>query len=221
MELILDTADVAAIKELNDLLTVTGVTTNPSIITKSKKPFDQVVKEIIDILSEDQKLFIQVLATTCDEIVEEAKYICSLRKKNMYVKIPVTHEGLKAIKKCKKLGLGVLATAIYTADQAFLAALSRADYLAPYVNRMDNFGDGVENVKELIQMLEKNHMDTKVVAASFKNTKQVHQLLVAGIQAVTIPVDVAFHMIDHPGTDSAVKTFTDDWKKAYGITALR
>lgn len=221
MELILDTADVAAIKELNDLLTVTGVTTNPSIITKSKKPFDQVVKEIIDILSEDQKLFIQVLATTCDEIVEEAKYICSLRKKNMYVKIPVTHEGLKAIKKCKKLGLGVLATAIYTADQAFLAALSGADYLAPYVNRMDNFGDGVENVKELIQMLEKNHMDTKVVAASFKNTKQVHQLLVAGIQAVTIPADVAFNMIDHPGTDSAVKTFTDDWEKAYGITALR
>ena len=147
MELILDTADVAAIKELNDLLTVTGVTTNPSIITKSKKPFDQVVKEIIDILSEDQKLFIQVLATTCDEIVEEAKYICSLRKKNMYVKIPVTHEGLKAIKKCKKLGLGVLATAIYTADQAFLAALSGADYLAPYVNRMDNFCDVVENVK--------------------------------------------------------------------------
>lgn len=221
MELILDTADVAAIKNLNELLTLTGVTTNPTIITKSGKTFETVVNEIIEILNKDQKLFIQVLATTCDEIVEEAKYICSLRKKNMFVKIPVTHEGLKAIKKCKALGLGVLATAIYSADQAFLAALSGADYLAPYVNRMDNFGDGLENVKDLIQMINVNHLDSKVIAASFKNTKQVHQLLVAGIQAVTIPVDVAYNLIDHPGTESAVETFTNDWVKAYGRKTLR
>lgn len=221
MELILDTADVSAIKELNELLTITGVTTNPTIITKSGKAFETVVDEIINVLNKDQKFFIQAIATTCDEIVEEAKYICSLRKKNMYVKIPVTHEGLKAIKKCKALGLGVLATAIYTADQAFLAALSGADYLAPYVNRMDNFGDGVENVKDLIQMINANHMESKVIAASFKNTKQVHQLLVAGIPSVTIPVDVAYHLINHPGTEDAVQTFTKDWEMAYGRKTLR
>lgn len=220
MELFLDTADVAAIKELNELLKVDGVTTNPSIITKSGKPFDVVMQEIIEALGEDQKLFVQVLATDVDGIIEDAKFICGLRKRNTYVKIPVTHAGLKAIKACKELGLPVLATAIYSADQAFMAALSGADYLAPYVNRMDNFGDGIENVKDLLQMIEKNQMNTKVVAASFKNTKQVHQLLVAGIQAVTIPVDVAYNLIDHPGTESAVETFTKDWQNAYDKTSL-
>lgn len=221
MELVLDTADVKAIKELNELLTVTGVTTNPTIITKSGRAFDEVIKDMIEVLNEDQLIFIQAVSTTCDAIVEEAKYIASLRKKNMYVKIPVTHEGLKAIKICKGLGIGVLATAIYTAEQGFLAALNGADYLAPYVNRMDNFGDGVGNTLDLIEMLRVNHMTTKVIAASFKNTRQVHELIKGGIQAVTIPVDVAFNMINHPATDSAVETFTQDWKNAYGITTLR
>ncbi|NBK98054.1 MAG: fructose-6-phosphate aldolase [Erysipelotrichia bacterium] len=221
MELILDTADVKAIKELNELLTIEGVTTNPTIITKSNKTFDVVVKEIIDVLNEDQKLFIQAVSTTCDEIVEEAKYIHSLREKNMYVKIPVTHEGLKAIKKCKALGLNVLATAIYSADQAFLAALNGADYLAPYVNRMDNYGDGVGNVKDLIQMIKVHNMNTKIIAASFKNTRQVHELISAGIQSVTVPADIAYAMINHPGTQIAVDEFSHNWQQAYGKTTLR
>lgn len=221
MELILDTADTTAISELNELLTVNGVTTNPTIITKSGRSFDEVAKEIINILNEDQKFFIQAVSTTCDEIVEEATYICNLRPKNMYVKIPVTHEGYKAIKKCKALGFGVLATAIYTSQQAFLAALSGADYLAPYVNRMDNYGDGVQDVIDLLSMLKNNDMKTKVIAASFKNTKQVHDLLKAGIPAVTLPIDVIKTMMDHPGTEIAVNEFSENWKKAYGLETLR
>jgi TalC/MipB family fructose-6-phosphate aldolase len=220
MEFILDTADVTEIKKLNELLTLTGVTTNPTIITKSKKSFEETVKEIMEVISEDQIFFVQAIATTCDEIVEEAKYICSLREKNTYVKIPVTHEGLKAIKKCKELGLGVLATAIYTADQAFMAALNGADYLAPYVNRMENYGNGIQEVKDLIEMLKVNGMNSKVVAASFKNKKQVHDLIVAGIQAVTVPVDVAYSMINHPGTEIAVGEFTENWNKAFGRKTL-
>ncbi|MBR4139972.1 MAG: fructose-6-phosphate aldolase [Lachnospiraceae bacterium] len=220
MEFILDTADVTEIKKLNELLTVAGVTTNPTIITKSKKSFQDTVKEIIEVLDENQTFFVQAISTTCDEIVEEAKYICSLREKNTYVKIPVTHEGLKAIKECKKLGLGVLATAIYTADQAFMAAMNGADYLAPYVNRMENYGDGIKEVKDLIEMLKVNGLSSKVVAASFKNKKQVHDLIVAGIQAVTVPVDVAYSMINHPGTEIAVGEFTDNWDKAFGRRTL-
>ena len=221
MELILDSSNIEQIKDLNEFLHVSGVTTNPTIITKSGRSFEDVVNDLIAVLDEEQMLFIQAVSTDVAGIVEEAKYIASLRKKNMYVKIPVTHEGLKAIKECKKLGIGVLATAIYTADQAFLAAMNGADYLAPYVNRMDNYGDGVENVKDLITMLKVNNMNAKVVAASFKNTRQVHELIKAGIQAVTIPCDVAYNMIDHPGTAIAVDEFSENWKKAYGKTTLR
>ena len=215
MELIIDSSNIEQIKELNDLLTITGVTTNPTILTKSGREAMDVVKDLCEVLSEDQLLFIQTVQTSFEGIMEEAKKITSIRNKNMYVKIPVTHEGLRAIKECKKLGIHTLATAIYTADQAFLAAMNGAEYLAPYTNRMCNYGDGVQDVKDLIEMLRVNHMPAKVIAASFKNTYQVHELIKAGIQAVTVPCDVLYQMIDHPGTKIAVGEFSVNWQRAY------
>lgn len=215
MELIIDSSNIEQIKELNDLLTITGVTTNPTILTKSGREAMDVVKDLCEVLSEDQLLFIQTVQTSFEGIMEEAKMISSIRNKNMYVKIPVTHEGLRAIKECKKLGIHTLATAIYTADQAFLAAMNGAEHLAPYTNRMCNYGDGVQDVKDLIEMLRVNHMPAKVIAASFKNTYQVHELIKAGIQAVTVPCDVLYQMIDHPGTKIAVGEFSVNWQRAY------
>lgn len=215
MELIIDSSNIEQIKELNDLLTITGVTTNPTILTKSGREAMDVVKDLCEVLSKDQLLFIQTVQTSFEGIMEEAKMISSIRNKNMYVKIPVTHEGLRAIKECKKLGIHTLATAIYTADQAFLAAMNGAEYLAPYTNRMCNYGDGVQDVKDLIEMLRVNHMPAKVIAASFKNTYQVHELIKAGIQAVTVPCDVLYQMIDHPGTKIAVGEFSVNWQRAY------
>lgn len=215
MELIIDSSNIEQIKELNDLLTITGVTTNPTILTKSGREAMDVVKDLCEVLSEDQLLFIQTVQTSFEGIMEGAKKISSIRNKNMYVKIPVTHEGLRAIKECKKLGIHTLATAIYTADQAFLAAMNGAEYLAPYTNRMCNYGDGVQDVKDLIEMLRVNHMPAKVIAASFKNTYQVHELIKAGIQAVTVPCDVLYQMIDHPGTKIAVGEFSVNWQRAY------
>lgn len=215
MELIIDSSNIEQIKELNDLLTITGVTTNPTILTKSGREAMDVVKGLCEVLSEDQLLFIQTVQTSFEGIMEEAKMISSIRNKNMYVKIPVTHEGLRAIKECKKLGIHTLATAIYTADQAFLAAMNGAEYLAPYTNRMCNYGDGVQDVKDLIEMLRVNHMPAKVIAASFKNTYQVHELIKAGIQAVTVPCDVLYQMIDHPGTKIAVGEFSVNWQRVY------
>ena len=215
MELIIDSSNIEQIKELNDLLTITGVTTNPTILTKSGREAMDVVNDLCEVLSEDQLLFIQTVQTSFEGIMEEAKMISSIRNKNMYVKIPVTHEGLRAIKECKKLGIHTLATAIYTADQAFLAAMNGAEYLAPYTNRMCNYGDGVQDVKDLIEMLRVNHMPAKVIAASFKNTYQVHELIKAGIQAVTVPCDVLYQMIDHPGTKIAVGEFSVNWQRAY------
>ena len=215
MELIIDSSNIEQIKDLNDLLTITGVTTNPTILTKSGREAMDVVKDLCEVLSEDQLLFIQTVQTSFEGIMEEAKMISSIRNKNMYVKIPVTHEGLRAIKECKKLGIHTLATAIYTADQAFLAAMNGAEYLAPYTNHMCNYGDGVQDVKDLIEMLRVNHMPAKVIAASFKNTYQVHELIKAGIQAVTVPCDVLYQMIDHPGTKIAVGEFSVNWQRAY------
>lgn len=220
MELILDTSNIEAIKDLNSMLTVTGVTTNPTIVTKSGKEIEDLVKEFDEVLSEDQLLFVQAVSTDYEGIMKEARIISKFRPKNSYVKIPVTHDGLRAIKQAKKEGIGVLATAIYTADQAFLAAMNGADYLAPYVNRMDNYGDGVANVKDLIEMLKVNNMDSKVVAASFKNTRQVHELIKAGIQAVTVPEDVVYAMINHPGTQIAVDEFSANWEKTYNRNTL-
>ena len=220
MELIIDSSNIEQIKELNDLLTITGVTTNPTILTKSGREAMDVVKDLCDVLSEDQLLFIQTVQTSFEGIMEEAKMISSIRNKNMYVKIPVTHEGLRAIKECKKLGIHTLATAIYTADQAFLAAMNGAEYLAPYTNRMCNYGDGVQDVKDLIEMLRVNHMPAKVIAASFKNTYQVHELIKAGIQAVTVPCDILYQMIDHPGTKIAVGEFSVNWQRAYNRNTL-
>ncbi len=220
MELIIDSSNIEQIKELNELLTITGVTTNPTILTKSGREAMDVVKDLCEVLSEDQLLFIQTVQTSFEGIMEEAKMISSIRNKNMYVKIPVTHEGLRAIKECKKLGIHTLATAIYIADQAFLAAMNGAEYLAPYTNRMCNYGDGVQDVKDLIEMLRVNHMPAKVIAASFKNTYQVHELIKAGIQAVTVPCDVLYQMIDHPGTKIAVGEFSVNWQRAYNRNTL-
>lgn len=220
MELIIDSADIKQIKELKELCTVAGVTTNPTILTKTGREATDVIQDLIALLDEDQKLFIQVVKTDFEGIMEEAKAIHALRKKNMYVKIPVTHEGLKAIKECKKLGIGVLATAIYSAEQGFIAAMNGAEYLAPYVNRMCNYGDGVQVTKDLLQMLKANNMPTKVVAASFKNTYQAHELIKTGIQALTVPCDVLFNMIDHPATTIAVGEFTMNWQKAYSRKTL-
>lgn len=221
MEFILDTADLEAVKQLDELLTIEGVTTNPSIITKSGKTPEQVIKEFVEYLRPEQKFFVQVVSTDYEQMLEEARYICSLRPKNTYVKIPVTYNGYKAIKQLKSEGLGVLATAIYSADEAFLAAMNGADYLAPYVNRMCNYGDGIGQVLDLLQMLETQGFEnTKVIAASFKNVEQVHTLIAAGIQSVTVPPEVVFTMIDHPGTKIAVDEFSVAWREAYGRDTL-
>ena len=220
MEFVLDTADMDAIRELDELLTIAGVTTNPTIIARTGRPAEDVIADLVAYLRPDQKLFIQAVSTSTEGILEEARRICALRPENTYVKIPVTHAGLKAIKAAKAEGLGVLATAIYSADEAFLAAVSGADYLAPYVNRMCNYGDGVGQVIDLIQMLATQGLDARVIAASFKNVEQVHELIAAGIQAVTVPPEIVRTMVDHPGTEIAVNEFTDVWQKAYGRTTL-
>lgn len=219
MELFLDTANAQAVAELSEILTVSGVTTNPTIITSSGKTPEQVAEEMLAILRPDQKFFMQVVAEDFEGIMADARAITSLAP-NMCVKIPVTPVGLRAIKAAKAEGMTVLATAIYSADEAFLAAMNGADYLAPYVNRMCNLGDGMQQVADLQEMLDVHRLSAKICAASFKNTLQVHELIRMGVGSVTIPPDVAWSMVNHPSTQLAVDEFTEAWESSYGRRAF-
>ena len=216
MELILDTANISDIEQLYSILPIDGVTTNPTIISKENKEFITLINDIDSIVGEDTPIHDQVIGTSFEEIVEEALFISKIRK-NIYVKIPVTVNGLKAIKELKKQGVKITATAIFTAHQGFLAAKAGADYVAPYVNRLDNISaDGVNTVKDLITIIDKYKLNSKVLAASFKNSQQVIELMKAGVHSVTVPPDIAKAMMNHPLTDWSVDKFIEDWESAFG-----
>lgn len=216
MELILDTANIEDIMDLNTHLCIDGVTTNPSIVSKERKDFDKLIKDIDEVVGGDTPIHAQVISTKFEDMVEEALYISSLRKK-MYVKIPVTKDGLRAIKELKKQGINITATAIFTAHQGFLAAKAGADYVAPYVNRLDNIsGDGVSVVTDLINILNIYNMNTKVLAASFKNCQQVIDLMKVGVHSVTVPTDICVAMMTHLLTDWSVDKFIEDWSNSFG-----
>lgn len=216
MELFLDTGNLEEIKYLSDILAIDGVTTNPSLVSKERKNIIQLLNQIIDIIGEDKIVHAQVISRDFEGIIEEARFL-NKSYKNIYVKIPVTMEGLKAIKELAKEGIKTTATAIFTAHQAALAAKAGASYVAPYVNRLDNItGDGVDVVKDIISIIDEYQFNTKVVAASFKNSQQVLNVLKHGVHSITIPTDVAKNMIAHPLTDYSVDKFICDWEKVYG-----
>ena len=162
---ILDTADIEAIKHCNEFYPLAGVTTNPSIISKENTEFWKLVKEIRSIIGEEK-----MLQTKADKIVEEAKLMKKELGGELFVKIPIGEEGLKATIELKKLGIGVTMTAIFTPAQALIAAKAGASFVAPYVNRLDNIiGDGTEVVAQIVELFDNYNLDCKVLAASFKN----------------------------------------------------
>ena len=214
---ILDTADLAAIKHCNEFYPLSGVTTNPSIIAKEKGDFWQILKEIRGVIGNDKMLHVQTVQTTAKKMVEEAKLIKEKIGGDIYIKIPIGEEGLKAVPMIKNLGIGVTMTAIFTPAQALMAAKAGADFVAPYVNRLDNIlGDGTNVVAEIVQQFEIYGLDCKVLAASFKNAEQVHRCALCGCHSVTVTADVLKSLITHPMTDAAVEGFERDWKGVYG-----
>lgn len=217
MEYILDTANLADIGHCNEFYPLTGVTTNPSIIAKENRNFWDIVKDIRDIIGPDKTFFAQTVQTTAEKIVEEAKLMNEKSGGDFCVKIPITEEGLKATMELKKLGIKVLMTAIFTPAQALIAAKAGADFVAPYVNRLDNIiGDGTEVVAQIVEEFAIHNLPCKVLAASFKNAEQVHRCAMAGCQCVTVSADILKSVISHPMTDSAIAGFDKDWKGVYG-----
>lgn len=214
---ILDTADIEAIKHCNEFYPLAGVTTNPSIISKENTDFWKLVKKIRSIIGEEKMLHVQTVQTKADKIVEEAKLLKKELGGELFVKIPIGEEGLKATMELKKLGIGVTMTAIFTPAQALIAAKAGASFVAPYVNRLDNIiGDGTEVVAQIVELFDNYNLDCKVLAASFKNAEQVHKCALYGCHSVTVSADIMKTLISHPMTDAAIVGFEKDWKRVYG-----
>ncbi|MCG6199970.1 fructose-6-phosphate aldolase [Psychromonas antarctica] len=215
IELYLDTADIEQVARFKQCLPLKGVTTNPTILAKSLTGLRDLLASLAEIMGPNARFFAQVVSTTVEGMVEEAKKINQLPY-DMVVKVPATEVGLAAIKQIKQEGIVVLATAIYSAQQGFLAALCGADYLAPYVNRIDTMGaDGVGVVADLQHLINQHRLPTKILAASFKNTQQALEVMKLGIGAITLPVEVAAQMFAHPAVQPAVDQFSKDWHGAF------
>ncbi len=220
MELYLDTADISAVKRLARILPLQGVTTNPSIIAASRTSPYEVLPALRDALGGEGKLFAQVLSDNAHGMIEEAQRL-SERVPGLVVKIPVTAQGLTAIKTLRSLGIPLLGTAVYGAGQGLLAALAGTEYVAPYVNRVDaQGGDGIAVVRELQQLLTLHAPQTKILAASFKTPRQALDCLLAGCEAITLPVDVAEQLFSAPAVQAAVEKFERDWQNAFGSERL-
>ncbi|WP_312311898.1 fructose-6-phosphate aldolase [Atlantibacter sp.] len=221
MELYLDTADVAAVARLARLFPLAGVTTNPSIIASGKKPLNVVLAQLQDALGGKGRLFAQVMATQAEKMVDDALALREIIP-DLVVKVPVTPEGLAAIKLLKLQGVPTLGTAVYGAAQGLLSALAGAEYVAPYVNRIDaQGGNGIKTIAELQQLLTLHAPGAKVLAASFKTPRQALDCLLAGCGAITLPLDVAEQFINTPAVTAAVEKFEQDWQKAFGTLSLQ
>ena len=216
MELYLDTANVAEVERLARIFPIAGVTTNPSIIAASKESIWEVLPRLQKAIGDEGILFAQTMSRDAQGMVEEAKRLRDAIP-GIVVKIPVTSEGLAAIKIMKKEGITTLGTAVYSAAQGLLAALAGAKYVAPYVNRVDaQGGDGIRTVQELQTLLEMHAPESMVLAASFKNSRQVITLCEYGIGATTISPDVLDLLIKNDSVTAALNVFRSDFERVCG-----
>lgn len=220
MELYLDTSDVDAVKALARIFPLAGVTTNPSIVAAGNQTLEVLLPQLQEAMGGQGRLFAQVMATTAEGMVSDARKLRAIIA-DIVVKVPVTAEGLAAIKLLKEEGIPTLGTAVYGAAQGLLAALAGAEYVAPYVNRVDaQGGDGIQTVTDLQTLLKMHAPHAKVLAASFKTPRQALDCLLAGCESITLPLDVAQQLISYPAVDAAVAKFEQDWQGAFGRTSL-
>ena len=211
MELYLDTANVAEVERLARIFPIAGVTTNPSIIAASKESIWEVLPRLQKAFGDEGILFAQTMSRDAQGMVKEAKRLRDAIP-GIVVKIPVTSEGLAAIKMLKKEGITTLGTAVYSAAQGLLAALAGAKYAQG--------GDGIRTVQELQALLEMHAPESMVLAASFKTPRQALDCLLAGCESITLPLDVAQQMLNTPAVESAIEKFEHDWNAAFGTTHL-
>ena len=216
MKFFIDTANLEDIKKANDMGVICGVTTNPSLIAKEGRDFNEGIKEITAIV--DGPISGEVKATTVDAegMIEEAREIAKIHK-NMVVKIPMTVEGLKACKVLSKEGIKTNLTLVFSANQALLAARAGATYVSPFLGRLDDISTrGVDLIEEIVQIFKAASLDTQIICASIRNPIHVTDCALAGADIATVPYSVIEQMVKHPLTDIGIKKFQADYKAVFG-----
>ena len=217
MKFFVDTADVDEIRKANDMGVICGVTTNPSLIAKSGRKFEDVIKEITSIV--DGPISGEVKATTTDAegMIKEGREIAAIHP-NMVVKIPMTVEGLKAVKVLSKEGIKTNVTLIFSANQALLAARAGATYVSPFLGRIDDIsGYGIDLVRQIADIFDvAKDIHTEIIAASIRNPIHVTDCALAGADIATVPYKVIVQMTKHPLTDAGIEKFQADYKAVFG-----
>ncbi|MCR5367190.1 transaldolase [Eubacterium ruminantium] len=216
MKLFIDTANVEDIRKANDMGVICGVTTNPSLIAKEGRDFKEVIKEIAEIV--DGPISGEVKATTVDAegMIKEGREIAAIHP-NMVVKIPMTVEGLKAVKVLSKEGIKTNVTLIFSANQALLAARAGATYVSPFLGRLDDISSpGINLIEDIVQIFDNYGLETEIIAASIRNPIHVTDCALAGASIATIPYSVIEQMTKHPLTDQGIEKFKKDYLAVFG-----
>ncbi len=216
MKFFIDTANVEEIRKANDMGVICGVTTNPSLIAKEGRDFNEVIKEIASIV--DGPISGEVKATTVDArgMIKEGREIAAIHP-NMVVKIPMTVEGLKAVKVLSSEGIKTNVTLIFSANQALLAAEAGASYVSPFLGRLDDISQpGIDLVRTIADIFDIYGYGTEIIAASVRNPIHVTDCALAGADIATVPYKVIEQMTKHPLTDAGIEKFQADYKAVFG-----
>lgn len=212
MQLFLDTANLDEIKEAASWGVISGVTTNPSLVAKEKKDFKALVKEIASIVP--GPISAEVLSDAAEDMIPEARELSKIAP-NIVVKIPMTKEGLKAVKVLSKEGIKTNVTLVFSASQGLMAAIAGASYISPFVGRMDDISnEGMDVVEDLVVILANYSLPTQVIVASVRHPMHVIEAARLSAHIATVPFKVLEQMLHHPLTDLGIKKFKDDWAKA-------
>lgn len=210
MKLFIDTANVEEIIKANDMGVICGVTTNPSLIAKEGRVFEEVVREITSIV--DGPISAEVISLDSEGMIREGIELSKINK-NIIIKIPMTIEGLKAVKALHKEKIKTNVTLIFSASQALLAARAGAAYVSPFVGRLDDISsDGMELISEIVDIFSNYDIDTEIIAASIRHPMHVTKAARLGCHIATVPYKVIVQMTKHPLTDKGIDQFLKDWE---------